>query len=358
MKKKITAIIMAAVMLLSIIPLSAAALTNADYEYLIDTDGVHIVKYIGTQTEVEIPSTIDEKPVVSIQDGAFKGSNIVAVLIPASVKTLGKGVFENCTSLEEALIYDDSKLETIPENTYAGCSALSSVYLPNGIKKIDKAAFKGCSSLTSIIISGYATSIEAQAFADCTLLKSITIFNYVEKIDDTAFTNCPAVTIYGYHYTYAEAFAQENSIPFADIDIFYTLAEETEDTGTLQSHTLEMTVRKVIDVLYATYFFVDNITVTDAAGNTVTALNSACEAGMKFTIVNEFEETVYYVIQTPLMGDVDCSGEVKISDARYVLMYCVDMVYFTDEASFLADMNNNGEIEISDARAILKQIVS
>ncbi len=48
---------------------------------------------------VDIPATHKNLPVVGIAENAFSNSNAVRVIIPTSVKTIGKGAFSGCNKL-------------------------------------------------------------------------------------------------------------------------------------------------------------------------------------------------------------------------------------------------------------------
>ena len=55
-------------------------------------------------------------------------------------------------------------------------------------------------------------------FAYCTTLTSAKIYDGVTSIGFHAFLNCTSLTIYGYRATAAELYANENSIPFVELE--------------------------------------------------------------------------------------------------------------------------------------------
>ena len=83
---------------------------------------------------------------------------------------------------------------SIGENAFFSCKSLTSITLPNSVKRIKMGAFIFCSSLTSITIPNSVTTIEDNAFLCCSKLTSITIGNSVKSIGYCAFENCESLT--------------------------------------------------------------------------------------------------------------------------------------------------------------------
>ena len=77
--------------------------TYNDFDYMINLDGnVEIVRYGGDETNVKIPDLIDGMTVRVISDGAFGGNeNIKSVYIPEGILKIEEGTFEDCINLEK-----------------------------------------------------------------------------------------------------------------------------------------------------------------------------------------------------------------------------------------------------------------
>ena len=98
--------------------------------------------------------------------------------------------------LGETIDYQ-GKTYTLTELGYRAffyCSSLTSVTIPNSVKRIQMQAFRGCTSLTSVTIPYSVTEIEAGAFGGCTSLTSVTIPNSVTEIGGEAFSDCTSLT--------------------------------------------------------------------------------------------------------------------------------------------------------------------
>ncbi len=112
MKKRISAILLALVMMLSVLPMSVftasaddtAAATEAlyfNYEALSDTEAI-IQSYYGKDSAVKIPSTIDGYTVSAIGMEAFAYNEIItSVTIPAGVWLIEPNAFYGCVNLTE-----------------------------------------------------------------------------------------------------------------------------------------------------------------------------------------------------------------------------------------------------------------
>ena len=73
---------------------------------------------------------------------------------------------------------------------FNGCSGMTSVLIPGGVKRIDSYAFYECSGLTSLMLPDSVTNIAGYAFVDCTGLKEVTIPCSVATIGNYAFKGC------------------------------------------------------------------------------------------------------------------------------------------------------------------------
>ncbi len=94
-------------------------------------------------TEISIPSTV-----TSIGDYAFFNSVITSVTVPNA--TLGTGVFENCKSLEKAIVLGN----TVSARTFIGCSKLSTLVLSDKVETITGDPLNGTKTTLLTIYTG------------------------------------------------------------------------------------------------------------------------------------------------------------------------------------------------------------
>lgn len=140
--------------------------------------------------------------VIYITDAAFSGeAGLQEIVIPASVVEVGRnlwnetgggGAFQNCTALT-SVVFEGDNLSKINLNTFNGCSALSSIELPESLEKIEYNAFDDCSALKSIVIPDKVTYIGEGAFWGCTGLQEAYIGDGVTEIAAKAFAECTAL---------------------------------------------------------------------------------------------------------------------------------------------------------------------
>ena len=195
--KRIFSFLLAAVMLLAIVPFSVAADTSTDDQgvtYTLSDSTYYTVSGSDKSvTEVVIPSEYNGLPVKKIGFGAFQDcTGLTSVTIPDSVTAISDAAFWNCTGLTNIVIPDS--VTTIGEGTFLDCSGLTNVTIGNSVKSIGTWAFSGCTGLTSIVIPDSVTTIYEEVFASCTGLTSVTIGSSVKSIGMNAFASCTGLT--------------------------------------------------------------------------------------------------------------------------------------------------------------------
>lgn len=116
--------------------------TSAESDFTFDASTGTITKYIGSDTTVIIPSTING----------------------VSVTSIGEYVFQHCTSLTNVTI--PSSVISIGERAFYYCESLLSITIQDGLISIGKEAFFVCNNLKSVTIPSSVISIGEFAFGD------------------------------------------------------------------------------------------------------------------------------------------------------------------------------------------------
>lgn len=136
-------------------------------------------------TSVSIPKTVKE-----IGDICFRNCTALpAIALPDSLKLLGWGAFNGCTSLTSIVIPDSVK---VLDTCFGGCTSLASVTLPDSLKTIEVCCFQNC-AFSSITLPDSLEIIGRSCFEDCKNLKSIRIPRAVQQIGGACFYHCESL---------------------------------------------------------------------------------------------------------------------------------------------------------------------
>jgi len=174
-------------------------------------EGTTLVKYLGTDTSVSVPNTVE---VIAVS--AFEENDKIEVIeLPSSV-----------TAIEPYAFW--------------GCDNLRTVVLGSGMKEVGDYTFANCKGLETMSIPGTIKTIGIQAFVDCVNLTDITLPPEVTSIHDTSFDGCSKLYIHCKAGSFADAYAmefykkQEEMPEYEDVPE-YQQPDNTEDENTGQN---------------------------------------------------------------------------------------------------------------------------
>lgn len=228
--KRLLSLLLAAVMLLSFINLSAfvsSAETSSDgkYDYTVSGGKAVFVKYNKTADTgpYTIPSKIGNYPVTEIEGFAFSECSFSSITIPSSVTVVGDGIFEKCSKLNTVTIgagvkkFGTNVFSQTPRLASINVSAANSYFksvdgvmyskdgsviyaypvakdatsytVPNNVKSVEHYAFDGANNLKSLTIGTGLTAISDLAFIGATNIEVINILGEVTSIGNNAFGN-------------------------------------------------------------------------------------------------------------------------------------------------------------------------
>ena len=147
-------------------------------EFLIENK--KLIEYTGNSEVVKIP-----KGVKVIDDIVFRGENkIRKIVMPNTVRTIGKEAFDSCERLTE--IKFSKKLTKIGDYAFSNCTRMKKYNLPKTVKSIGKCAFRWNYSLKTVNVPKKVKTIQFATFENCVNLKKVNMKS-VTSIERRAF---------------------------------------------------------------------------------------------------------------------------------------------------------------------------
>lgn len=145
--------------------------------------------------EIVIPASVSYKgrefSVTSIKGAFLDNRELIKVILPQSIESLGDRAFKGCSSLQGI-----SGLNNITElgiACFESCTSLTIIDLPEGLKKIGSYAFAGCEGLSAISIPNAVSSIGSYAFSDCSSLSYIQLPSMITELSQGLFEGCSSL---------------------------------------------------------------------------------------------------------------------------------------------------------------------
>lgn len=153
-------------------------------------------------TELTIP-----KSVSGINSDAFINSSTLKTIRfenDNKLSSLYSRAFFNCSNLTTVDFGENSKLISIGESVFENCSNLTEIKLPSTVLIIYEKAFAGCTAMNSIIIPKGVKKMEGGVFSGWGKNQTIYIENLTEKLSDWSdnwLDGCNANIVWGYQPT-------------------------------------------------------------------------------------------------------------------------------------------------------------
>lgn len=131
---------------------------QGDFAFVENSDGsLTLVGYYGSDTDVVVPETVDQKAVTSINVYAFrKAAMITSVTMPDTVTSLDESTFAHFNYLCKVVL--SKKLTEIKRDTFK-YSAITEIVVPGSVESMSLRAFNGCKQLEAVRFEGDAPRI-------------------------------------------------------------------------------------------------------------------------------------------------------------------------------------------------------
>ena len=205
LKKRLLSILLAAVMVLTMLPLGlvdtawAASVVDSgscgkngdNVTWKLTSDGTLTISGTGDMADFEL---LDTKRWWLGTNTPWCGirQSIERIKIDNGVTSIGIGAFFDCFSLNEICFGEN--LEDIRGNAFYNCIALAKVTIPDNVTSIGDHAFCACDGLTEVTISGNVASMGQGVFASCKNLTDVVIQYGIRNIPTSTFSGCSSLT--------------------------------------------------------------------------------------------------------------------------------------------------------------------
>ena len=182
------------------------------------------VKYIGRSAfewcnklngALIIPNSVK-----TIEDNAFKWTNFDSLVIGKNVSLIDTGAFTGCPHLKHVSYNADSCscAEGISNRPFSNCDSIVSLTISDNVKIIPAYVFNGLNHITGeLTIPDSVKIIGTGAFANCTGISKLILSRSVDSLGASAFANCTGInSIFSYNET-PPAPALNSSNPFDNV---------------------------------------------------------------------------------------------------------------------------------------------
>lgn len=166
------------------------------YSVLEDGQTVSVSNGAGDELtgDIVVPSTVDYHgktyTVTEVKGSGFSGANITSVTLPQTLKKIGSNAFMFSSTLESASLGGATELG---ERCFVYCSNLKSVTMSDGVEVLPNNIFESCGKLEVVTMSKSLKAIGEAAFRDCPCLRDIELPSGLMEIGEKAFYGCKSL---------------------------------------------------------------------------------------------------------------------------------------------------------------------
>ena len=311
-------------------------------------------RYGSYSGSVVVPETVSYNgvnyPVTEVANGAFRESAaLTSVMLPKSIKRIGKYAFKNCKALTVVNIPEG--VTSIDYCAFEACTNLKTVSFGANLESIGYYAFYGCRNLTRVVIPASVKTIECGAFASCRNLKSVIVGNGTEIIGPIAFYGC---------YALKEVTIGDGLLTLGEAAFYGCYNLETVKMG--------LSVETIEPFAFSGCYALSRLVVMPEVPPTVEDRNAFEEyhfTKTKLVVTREARdnyicdfvwtdfENIVCLEDEIVPGDVNGDGEINIADVNAL----IDQI-LSGASSPEGDVNGDGKVNIADINAVIDMILN
>lgn len=170
--------------------------TDTHLRYALYDNYVEVIECISNADTIVIPDTYKNKPVISIDEAAFKDNTSMKHLtIGNNILRIHSSAFENCTALMHVTM--SSSVNEINSNAFRNCISLTNIIIPPRVTSLSSGTFSGCTALTKVVVESIdmleevnpkqnenKRTIDNGTFSDCERLAILWIPPDISSVGD------------------------------------------------------------------------------------------------------------------------------------------------------------------------------
>jgi hypothetical protein len=360
--KKIICLMLSLVLMMTAFPLVSMAQITADgLVYRIDDDEVAvIIGYEGTAAEYTIPATLEDLPVIAVENEAFyECSTLKKITLPDSLKTIGNNAFAYCDGLTEMVI--PAGVTDIASNAFAYCENLTKVSLGSHVSTIGNLAFFQCAKLSTISVAE-ENSTFSSLDGMLTNKDQTQIVIYPAGKSEVEVFLPQGITAIGDYAFHDNEWMNELTLPDTLISIGHYAFYGTHNL-------IEVTIPYQVKQIGENAFNGNTIyTIFGYSGSV--AHGYATDKNIRFVSLGESPVEPSNPNENPTpdtpsdnpheqleKGDVDDDNVINATDALLALQVAVGKKQITLPQQIAADVNGDGKLDAVDALLILQYAV-
>ena len=277
--------------------------------------------------------------VTSIESAAFSEcKNITSVTIPNTVKRIGPGAFYECANLKSINIPES--VTDIGSIAFVRCG-LTSISIPGSVKRIYSQTFLQCTKLKTVTIGEGVIAIEGikgpgsadgGAFSWCWHLESITLPESLKEIEQEAF---------GWCYRLSEIKLPKNLEKIGK-KAFYGTGTECE----------RFDVYSQIEEPFA----LDEVFGKNGKNTNENTLYVPAGTKAKYEATEGWKE-FKNIVEMVTKGDLDGKGYTDVTDVVAAISCIMEEAGLTDEEVAILDMDGDGEVDVADIVKLIIEVI-
>ena len=340
---------------------SAASAKYHDFEvdgigYKVKGDEAEVTftKYTGDSYSgaVVIPSQVTYNgktyPVTAIGHSAFSNcTRMTSLTLPNTIKRIGKYAFKNCTYLRSLTI--PSSVSVIEHGAFSDCLLLQSVSMYNGLKSIEYFAFFDAAGLSVVNIPNSVTNVGDGAFMYSGVTR-VNIGNNVPNLNSNTFSNCMFLT----DVTIGDKVKAIDEVAFEDCISLTNVAfgSSVERIGSKAFANCPLLTKFILKPVNPPVVETDAFDEDAYQDVTLYVLPDSwidyvcAEIWTLFTNIEEMADA--------LPGDVNDDGELGIADINTL----IDLIINGQSGDIArSDVNGDDEVNIADVNALIDLVL-